>query len=147
MKSEGLLSDIQDVLGANPDTAAVATEAYLRGRLRVEQERNAEAVVAFTEALKARTALHGADHLAVAEILADFGQLLSFEEKFDASERLLKQGLDFQTRNSGQTPPQVSVTLSFLALLVESRGDAEHALQIQEANPDHLRTAITLFTL
>ena len=153
-KAEAMLSDIRNLLGAKPDPAAAATEAHLRGLLRVEQERNADAAVAYSEALKARTALYGADHPAVAEVLSDFGQLLSFEDKFEASERLLKQALDIQTRHLGRKTLPVSVTLSYLASLAESRGDAEQAmklaeqaLHIQRPSRDHPRTANTLFTL
>lgn len=153
-EAEGLLSNIRNFLGAKPDPALSATEAYLRGQLRVEQERNADGVAVFSEALKGRIAVHGADHLAVAEVLGNFGNLLSFDEKFEASERLLNQALGIQIRHLSRKALPVSVTLSFLATLEEARGNAEQArelaeraLRIQEANPGHPRIANTLFTL
>lgn len=153
-EAERLLSEIREAVKSESDPTTAATEAFLRGLLHMEREQNAQAAEAFTQAIEARTALHGPDHPAVAEILTSFGQLLAFDGKFEPSEKMLKQARDIQTRHLGKKALPLSVTYAYLGSLEDSRGNAaaagqwaERALEIQRATPDHPRTATSLFIL
>lgn len=152
--AEATLSTLQSDLARNPDRALAATIAYRRGLLRLEQERYEESGAAHAEALKIRSALHGTNHPAVAEILADLGQTLSFLGRFDDAERAMRRALDIQSRILGPDAVKTSLTLTYLASHEEARGNAARArdlalraLRIQETQPNHPRTANTLFTL
>ena len=150
--AEAMLTDFGDALSGDP--AATATMLYLRGLLHLEQERNEESAASFAAALKARAALHGKDHSAVAEVLSDFGLLLSFEGKYDEADAALQRALDIQTRRLGKSALRVSVTYTALAMLEEARDNAglardyaERALKIQTPIPDHPWRANALFVL
>ena len=140
--AESMLADFGDALATDP--GAAATTAYLRGLLHLEQERYAQGAAA----------LHGKDHPAVAEVLSDYGLLLSFQDKFDEADAALQRALDIQIRGLGEKALRVSVTYTSLAMLEEARGNAaaarryaERALKIQIASPNHPWRANALFVL
>ena len=91
-----------------------------------------EADALFTEALKQRKALFGADSARVAETLVDLSLLRADQAQYDEAERLARDGLEMSRRHLPPNHPAIARAQSTVGRIMVDRGQFKAAIPILE---------------
>jgi eukaryotic-like serine/threonine-protein kinase len=83
-----------------------------------------------TTALEKRTSVFGANSAPVAESKVKLGLLRSDQAKFEDAERLVRQGLEWDTRNLGTNDPAVAFGTYALGKVLENRGSYDASIRV-----------------
>jgi serine/threonine-protein kinase len=78
-------------------------------------------------ALATRRALHGEEHVDVAESLDDLGEAVYYKGDLDAAESYYRRALQMRRRLLGADHPDVAESSSNLGVLLEDKGDYQNA--------------------
>jgi len=95
--------------------------------------------------LTLRKSLFGNDSAQVGETLVALGRLRDDQAQLPEAERLIRQGLDIETRHLAPAHPEIAKATTALGKVLEDRGSYDAAIQIL-TRATHLQTATAAIT-